>query len=840
MTAAGSPTSIDLAREGGFAVGGLRVRPASREVEGTAGTETLEPRVMQVLVALAQRQGEVLSRDELMARCWAGRVVSDDAVHRCIARLRRLAQTHGGFAVETIPRVGYRLTAAPGHHAPASSTVPPGRTRPAYKRLAIAAAAAVALAVAATAAWVGREGEPRGTAQPGVVAQIAELTQSDRYGEAFQLALPLVKDGRLEHDAALAQAWQQIALPMRPLVAEPGATVYFKGYSDVDGPWIEAGVTPIERPVDAPRGTLRIKIEKPGFRTAYFAVANPGPSVVSEPPDQFIVRNRIAEIPLPLVKTGGGPDDMVLVPRTNIPVFVPGWSTSRAGSFREDIPAFFIARNEVSNQQFKEFIDAGGYDDPAYWQGFEFLDGGRTLSWEEARAKFVDSTGRPGPAEWQLSTYPAGRDSFPVGGISWYEAAAYARFRGLTLPTIHHWARAAFGPIDPRFNVAPMVAVTSRFSATGPAPADSELGLGPWGTFHTAGNVREWAWNFTDKGLGMALGGAWSDYTLENWGTSSTPPMDRSPTNGVRLMRPDPDAALMSRLQQPIQRQNDGVLRPIAPVSDEVFAAMRLQFDQARAEPLAVSTSIVEETAQRTAEEVILEFPDEETATLYLVKPRAEGKPLQPIVYAPPMNCCILKRPNRDALEQLFEAGFVVDGGRALVIVIWSGGYERFIPPDIDPAQLLDRQKRSALAWRRDAGIALDYLQTRSDIDMAHAGFLGISIGAVGQAIVLALEPRLKAAVLISGGIDRVNEVHPLIDLVNYAPRITIPTLMINGRMDHISPYETGQKPLLDLLGSDASAKAHIVYEGGHFAYRRNMVAKNVSDWFDRYLEPAR
>jgi eukaryotic-like serine/threonine-protein kinase len=57
---------------------------------------------------------------------------------------------------------------------------------------------------------------------------------------------------------------------------------------------------------------------------------------------------------------------------------------------------------------------------------------------------FVDRTGRPGPSTWELSNYPEGRDDYPVSGISWYEAAAYARFRGKTLPTIYHWARAAF------------------------------------------------------------------------------------------------------------------------------------------------------------------------------------------------------------------------------------------------------------------------------------------------------------------------------------------------------------------------------------------------------------
>src|SRR5689334_17798833 len=104
MNAADGP--VDLANEPDFRLGGLEVRPSLREV----GSEILEPRVMQVLVVLASRRGQVVSRDQLIATCWAGRVVGDDAINRCIARLRRLAETHGGFAVETITRVGYRLT----------------------------------------------------------------------------------------------------------------------------------------------------------------------------------------------------------------------------------------------------------------------------------------------------------------------------------------------------------------------------------------------------------------------------------------------------------------------------------------------------------------------------------------------------------------------------------------------------------------------------------------------------------------------------------------------------------------------------------------------------------
>jgi DNA-binding winged helix-turn-helix (wHTH) protein len=100
---------IVLAKEPDFRLGGLEVCPARRQIVGGAASETLQPRVMQVLVALAGRRGDVVSRDELMARCWGGFAVSDDSIHRCIARLRRLSENHGGFALETVPRVGYRL-----------------------------------------------------------------------------------------------------------------------------------------------------------------------------------------------------------------------------------------------------------------------------------------------------------------------------------------------------------------------------------------------------------------------------------------------------------------------------------------------------------------------------------------------------------------------------------------------------------------------------------------------------------------------------------------------------------------------------------------------------------
>src|SRR5690242_15881072 len=104
--------SIDLAQESDFDLGLLRVRPARCEVESNGVSQTLQRRVMQVLVALAQAHGSVVSQSDLVIRCWRGLSVSDDAIYRCIGKLRKLAADFPDppFAIEAIPGVGYRLT----------------------------------------------------------------------------------------------------------------------------------------------------------------------------------------------------------------------------------------------------------------------------------------------------------------------------------------------------------------------------------------------------------------------------------------------------------------------------------------------------------------------------------------------------------------------------------------------------------------------------------------------------------------------------------------------------------------------------------------------------------
>jgi len=112
----GSPVrAMNLAREHAVRLGGLSIDPASRRVAHDDGREEfLEPRVMQVLVALLRAEGRILSRDELLSTCWPGVLVGEDALNRVMGRLRRLAAGVGAGAIriETITKVGYRLVAS--------------------------------------------------------------------------------------------------------------------------------------------------------------------------------------------------------------------------------------------------------------------------------------------------------------------------------------------------------------------------------------------------------------------------------------------------------------------------------------------------------------------------------------------------------------------------------------------------------------------------------------------------------------------------------------------------------------------------------------------------------
>ena len=147
---------IDLADQPQFELGGITVCPAERAIVADGKRRELQPRVMQVLVALAKASPSVVSRDRLMEQCWEGRIVGDDALNRCVLALRHVAQeiSPQPFVIETVPRVGHRLVVAGDR--PEGEKV----ALPKSQRWAIVAVLVAVLIAAAYFIWQQRDANP--------------------------------------------------------------------------------------------------------------------------------------------------------------------------------------------------------------------------------------------------------------------------------------------------------------------------------------------------------------------------------------------------------------------------------------------------------------------------------------------------------------------------------------------------------------------------------------------------------------------------------------------------------------------------------------------------------
>jgi pimeloyl-ACP methyl ester carboxylesterase len=181
--------------------------------------------------------------------------------------------------------------------------------------------------------------------------------------------------------------------------------------------------------------------------------------------------------------------------------------------------------------------------------------------------------------------------------------------------------------------------------------------------------------------------------------------------------------------------------------------------------------------------------------------------PYQAVVFFPGADAFHLRSSREMSLSW---GNSIMASGRAFLYPVYKGTYERALPGDTGA----NAERELRVAWSRDLGRAIDYLETRPDIDSARIALYGVSAGADAGVILSALEPRLKTSVLQSVGVWDASV--PEMDTLNYAPRVRLPTLILNGRYDFETPYDTAQRPMFDLLGTPAEQKRHKVFETGH------------------------
>jgi pimeloyl-ACP methyl ester carboxylesterase len=167
-----------------------------------------------------------------------------------------------------------------------------------------------------------------------------------------------------------------------------------------------------------------------------------------------------------------------------------------------------------------------------------------------------------------------------------------------------------------------------------------------------------------------------------------------------------------------------------------------------------------------------------------------------------------------------------------LVYPIWQGTYERFRAP-FDLADAV-RTQQEWVQRRFDLGRTLDYLETRSDIETDKFGFIGISFGSSWATPLIAVEPRLKVAILVAAGLPQPAP-RPSFDPVHFLPRIRVPVLMINGRFDPLFPVDISQQPMYDLLGTPPENKKLVILDTGHVMPRADLLRAS-SGWLDEHL----
>jgi hypothetical protein len=657
------------------------------------------------------------------------------------------------------------------------------------------------------------------------LSEIEQLVQNSwrDYSQAYDLAMKASKwipgDPKLKKLIELSSF--EINVSTEPL----GAEVFIKRYSEPDAPWQSIGITPLKS-VRLPISIFRWKVEKKGYETVLAAAPSFDFNVFTDlrkddlfKPNHFFRKlDQVTSIPYGMIRITG--------------------SQKSYGKLDD----FFIDKFEVTNLAYKKFVDAGGYERKEFWKE-KFVDDNKEISWIDVVKKFIDKNGHPGPATWENGSYPIGKENFPVSGVSWYEAKAYAVFVGKDLPTGDHWGLAqgenTFLIRWPQVGGYALFAPFSNFNNEGPVEAGSLDGITTYGAFDMAGNVQEWCDNNSPAGK-LIRGGGWKSNTYMFSHAMQAPPFNRSDINGFRCV------IYLNKKAIPLQafelvnlnvKASDAKARVNVP--EEVFKIYKTFYDY---DPTPLNAAFI--STDKSHHDWIHERVEidaaygDERIILHLFIPKNAKPPFQTVLYGP--GSASFFQLNSERMAEYYEfpvfLDFIVRSGRVVVYPVIQGTFERrkdiisFIHKAEESLQYTEFITQVIKDYRR----SIDYLVSRNDIDPEKIGFYGMSWGPLVGTLLSGVEPRIKVNVFIGGGVSETgrSEVNPW----KFAPRVKVPTLMINGRFDSIFPISLCIEPFYNALGAEVGQKKLVLFDTDHIPPRDGMVAETLK-WFDKYLK---
>jgi dienelactone hydrolase len=330
-------------------------------------------------------------------------------------------------------------------------------------------------------------------------------------------------------------------------------------------------------------------------------------------------------------------------------------------------------------------------------------------------------------------------------------------------------------------------------------------------------------------------------------------PFERSPRTGFRCARYIDKETIPGLAFAAVQPQEEHDLEKMKPVSDEVFSVYKELFLCDRTD-LQERVEWRDESSKDWIQEKVTFTAayGNERVIAYLFLPRNSRPPFQTVLFFPGSSVNWIRSSKDLDKECQFELflSFIVKNGRAVLYPVLKGTFERINEATI---RIYEEEGKGNISSRqytdlwidqiRDFLRCIDYLESRPDIDHQKLAYSGYSWGSHTAPIILALEERIKAAILQNGGFfiywGSGGPVRPEVNEMNYVTRVKTPTLMLNGRYDLFFPYETNARIMFERLGTPKDQKEQKVYDSDHYVPRNELI-KETLRWFDKYLGPVK
>ena len=521
------------------------------------------------------------------------------------------------------------------------------------------------------------------------------------------------------------------------------------------------------------------------------------------------------------------PIDHIIIPGSQNNLVLPGINFGNM-----NIETFSISKNEVSNKDFQAFINDDGYKNKTLWD-FPITIDGMEYNYEESISYFIDKHGQFGPSEWSYGQFVDNGENLPVTGISWFEARAYARYKGYKLPNLFQWACAA--------GLAGFVSEIPDISSCNLKSnnlwnVDDPRGVNQFGINNIAGNTREWVTNpqGEKRNRFSILGGSYFDneYSFNDYHSLS--PFDRSIGNGFRLVKNQDDAVADSLDNFVIDYAERDILKE-PDVSDDVFNIYKKQFNYKKYElDTKIDTIFENENYTTYRYEMVTPYENDEPLHGYVIYANKIKTNLKPIIHFPHAWAIFSNTDDWIIGDAIKEYNYLLMEGYAIIFPVYYSTYNRKKTLKTWWANESDTYKSTMIKIGKDFKRSIDFIESKDEFDINNLSYIGYSWGSIMSNILLAIDNRVKSAFICAGGLQ-VQKSKPEVEPAYFTRRITIPVMHITGKNDGIFDYENSQVPMQKLLGTSSKNKKMIVLDGVGHLIPKDIMIENHLEWLRKH-----